>query len=238
MRPQRPAPTSSLFSAVLGLGLLAGLAPSALAQDSFKIEPTKEAPPAALAAPIRESLKPEGFKIVDGGGKVYAEFWLRKATPASEKPAGPKGPVQFPFLADGELLGALRFPGEGRDNRDQSIAKGIYTLRYGLQPVNGDHLGVSPFRDYVLMLPAAKDTAVAGVPRKALEEKSSESAGTSHPAVMLLSAPAPSAAVPSVTRDEEKNTWSAVVPLSVQVKGESGTTAVNVQVLFLGVLGA
>ena len=81
-------------------------------------------------------------------GNTYAEFWLRKTIPASGKPTGPRGAVLYPILAEGELLGALRFPGEGHDYRDQTIAQGVYTLRYGLQPVNGDHLGVSPFRDY------------------------------------------------------------------------------------------
>ena len=62
----------------------------------------------------------------------------------------------FPFLADGELIGVLQFASEGHDYRDQSIAKGVYTMRYGLQPVNGDHLGVSTFRDYSLLLPAGE----------------------------------------------------------------------------------
>src|SRR5262249_21712282 len=126
---------------------------------------------------VRAVLADQGYRVVDGQGKPYAEIWLRKAVPASEKPAGPKGALLFPFLAEGELLGALRFPAEGHDNRDQTIAPGVYTLRYGLQPVNGDHLGVSPYRDYALLLPAVKDTALANLPGKRLEERSAESAG-------------------------------------------------------------
>ena len=109
--------------------------------------------------------------------------------PATGKPAGAQGPVQFPILTDGELIGALRFPAEGHDYRDQSIAKGVYTLRYGLQPVNGDHLGVSTYRDYALLLPAAKDTALANVDRKTLEVQSEAAAGSSHPAIFLLLTP-------------------------------------------------
>src|SRR4051812_45150556 len=119
---------------------------AASAQESYKVEPMKEAPPEALAAAIKGELAGSGYRVVDGEGKPFAEIWLRKAVPASGKPAGPKGTVQFPVLAEGELLGALRFVAEGHDYRDQSIAAGVYTLRYGLQPVNGDHLGVSPFR--------------------------------------------------------------------------------------------
>ena len=91
----------------------------------------------------------------------------------------------FPFLADGELIGLLQFAAEGHDYRDQPIAKGVYTMRYGLQPVNGDHLGVSTFRDYSLLLPAAKDQSLDAPAAQAARGASAESAGTSHPAVLL-----------------------------------------------------
>jgi hypothetical protein len=223
----------------LALALFPLLTAASAGAQGYKIEVLKEAPPSALAAAVRAELLTEGYRVVDDQGKPYAEFWLRKAIPASEKPGAPQGAIQFPFLAEGELLGALRFPGEGRDYRDQAIAKGVYTLRFGLQPVNGDHLGVSTYRDYALLLPAAKDTAVAPLPKKRLEDRSAESAGTSHPAVLiLLAAPAPAASSPSMARDEEKNTWGAVFPLSLSVKGTSGTTPQGVQLIVVGVAAA
>jgi hypothetical protein len=96
-------------------------------------------------------------------------------------------------------------------------------MRFGLQPINGDHLGVSTYRDYALLLPASKDQSLTPPARKQLEERSAESAGTSHPAVFLLLEPPPDAAksAPSVLHDPEKNTWSVVLSLSLQVKGES-----------------
>lgn len=208
---------------------------SVLAQDSYKIEPMKKAPPAALAADLRAVLSEEGFRVLNGAGKTHAEFWLRKNTPASEKPSGPKGAVQYPFLTAGELLGALEYFEEGHDYRDQSIAKGVYTVRYGLQPVNGDHLGVSVFRDYVLLLPSSKDTTLEVLAKKPLEERSAESAGTSHPAVFLLVAPPANTKAPAIVRDEEKDTWGAVVPLQLQIKGTQGTTPIDVQVIIAGV---
>ena len=180
-------------------------------------------------------LADEGYRVVDGQGKTYAEIWLRKAVPASEKPGAPKGAIQLPFLAEGELLGALRFPGEGHDYRDQTIAKGVYTVRYGIQPVNGDHLGVSPYRDYALLLPAAKDKTTDDLAKKPLEDRSAESAGTSHPAVlMLLTAPASGPAAPAIARDEEKNTWGAVVPLKLDVKGSDAPVPLNIQLIVVG----
>jgi hypothetical protein len=217
--------------------LIALLPTAALGQDSYKIEPLKQAPPPSLAAPIRGVLRAEGYRVLDGQGKTYAEIWLRKAIPASEKPAGNKGAIQFPFLAEGELLGALRFPGEGHDYRDQAIGHGVYTLRYGLQPVNGDHLGVSTYRDYMLLLPAAKDTELANLAKKPLNERSAESAGTSHPSVLiLLAAPASSSSIPTMVRDQEKDLWGAVIPLPLEVKGAGASvpTPFNVQLILIG----
>jgi len=181
-------------------------------------------------------LNSNGYRVVDAQGKPFAEFWLRKAVPASAKPAGPKGNVLFPVLAEGELLGALRFPGEGHDYRDQPIAAGVYTLRYGLQPVNGDHLGVSPYRDFALLVPAGKDKDLASLTAKRLEESSAEAAGTSHPAVlMLLAAPGGAQGEPTVVHDEAKDTWGVVAPLGLSVKGESGSPSLPIQLVVQGV---
>lgn len=212
--------------------------PTAVSAEEYKIEASKEPPPEALAAPVRDVLQPQGYRVVDGEGKVYAEVWLRKAVPASSAPSGPKGAILLPFLAEGELLGALRYPGEGHDNRDQTIAKGVYTLRYGLQPVNGDHLGISTHRDYTLLLPVAKDKSLAPVEKKPLETTSAEAAGTSHPAILMLVAPKSGAKPLTMVHDEAKDTWGAVVPLSLEVKGASGPATQNVQIVVIGVFGS
>jgi hypothetical protein len=112
-------------------------------------------------------------------------------------------------------------------------------MRYGLQPVNGDHLGVSTYRDYVLLLPAGKDKAIAAPTRKQLEERSAESAGTSHPAsFLLLMAPPGAKANPSMVRDAEKNLWSVVVPLRLQVKAAGEPIVYPVQLVVLGAAAA
>lgn len=220
------------------LALIGFLLPASVqAQESFKVEPLKEAPPAALAGPIKETLNAEGIRVVDDQGKPYADIWFRKAIPATGKPAGPQGPILFPTLKTGELIGALRFADEGRDFRDQAITKGVYTIRYGLQPMNGDHLGASPFRDFALLLPAAKDKTLEDLAQKLLHEESAESAGTSHPAILML-LEAPESAVkggPSVVHDEEKNTWGVVTTLNLVPKGESAASPLSVQLVVIGV---
>jgi hypothetical protein len=215
-------------------------ASAGFAQESIKVAVLKQPPPESVATPIRNDLSGQGYRIQDDQGRTFADFWLRKAIPSSEKPSEPKGAILFPFLADGELVGVLQFAAEGHDYRDQPIAKGVYTMRYGLQPVNGDHLGVSTYRDYSLVLPAAKDRSLDLPPRKRLEETSAEAAGTSHPAVfLLLAAPRDSSkSDAAVIRDAEKNTWSVVLPLSLQVKGQGEAVPYPVSLVIIGAAAA
>ncbi|MGP0066750.1 MAG: hypothetical protein ACLQGP_24565 [Isosphaeraceae bacterium] len=217
------------------LCLLYGAGTGAFAQESIKVEARKQAPPSSLAPDLLATLSGQSVRIQDGEGKEFAEIWLRQATSCSEKPSGPKGVIQFPFLADGEFLGILQFATEGHDYRDQSIAKGVYTMRYGLQPTNGDHLGVSAYRDYVLLLPASKDKGVAPPTRKQLEQRSAESAGTSHPAsFLMLMAPKGAKPQPVTIHDSEKNTWSVVLPLQLKVKDQDEPVVYPIQLVVVG----
>jgi len=216
---------------------VAMISTAARAQDGpLKVSPLKEGPPSGLTASVKGALNSQGYRIVDGQGKPFLDLWLRKEVPASGKPSGPKGAILFPVLTDGELIGAARFHVEGHDYRDQSVAPGVYTLRYGLQPVNGDHLGVSENRDYALLVPAAKDSATSDMPRKTLETQSAEAAGTNHPAVLiLLAAPADAKGdEPSMVNDEAKKLWGVALPLALSVKGESGSVPLRVQLVVSG----
>lgn len=214
---------------------LAFCPPAVLAQEgSYKLEPSKEGPPADLSSAIQGELSPTAHRVLDAQGKPFATIWLRKGIPASGKPAGPKGAVQFPVLASGELLGALRYEREGGDYRDQPIAPGAYTLRYGLQPVNGDHLGVSTFRDYALLVPAEMDQAVGPLSRAALEDKSAEAAGTSHPAVLMLLAAPKEKSAAGMHHTPELEAWGAVLPLPLAVEGEPSPVELAVQLIVVG----
>ena len=74
-------------------------------------------------------------------------------------------------------------PIEMARERDQDIAKGVYTLRYGQQPVDGNHEGTSPTRDFLTLVNAEKDTSAKPMELKALLKASAEAAGSSHPAL-------------------------------------------------------
>lgn len=211
--------------------VLAGVCGRAPAADGYKATPLNEQPPEAIAAPIRAELANEGVHIETADGKPYADVWLRKAIPSKSKPTGPEGAVQFPFFAVGEVLGAIRYAAEGHDYRDQAILPGVYTVRFGLHPVNGDHLGVSPYRDFALLLPAAADVEIAPKTGKDLEHASAEAAGSNHPAVLVLStAPADAAAV-SIRHHADKNFWGVVLPLQLKV-GDAAPEAYRGELVF------
>jgi len=75
-------------------------------------------------------------------------------------------------------------------------------MRYALLPNDGNHLGVAPTRDFVLLVPVASDPD----PARALSEAelirlSLQASGTSHPAVFSMAPP--SSQLPSVTRTSE-----------------------------------
>lgn len=206
------------------------------AQQSFKVEKIKDGPPTELASPIKAAIKGPGYRVTDDQGKPFVELWLRDATPATSKPSGPKGAILFPVLSDGELVGAIKFLAEGHDYRDQTIAPGVYTLRYLLQPINGDHLGTSDTRDFVVLVPSAKDKNLAPIVRKPLEERSAEAAGSSHPAVFLLRE-APDRKLPAeplMVHDEMLNTWGAVLGLPLKVPNESKQVVLPIQVVVSG----
>ena len=226
-------PTISITSL---LSIVFLLPASLVAREPYKVEDLKQGPPSSIAPEITKALNPRGFRIKDSGGKTFADIWLRKSIPAASKPSGAKETIQFPFLRQSELLGVVQLAVEGHDYRDQAIPKGSYTVRYGLQPVNGDHLGVSPFRDYILMLPAAKDKTLEILPRKELETSSAEAAGSTHPAILFMLA-VPSSSSPTkatMIHDQEKNTWRLVVPLSLSVKGESRLVEFPVSIVVVG----
>jgi hypothetical protein len=105
-------------------------------------------------------------------------------------------------------LGVLRFPSAGADRRGQTIKPGVYTLRYGLYPVNGDHQGAAPQRDFAVLTPIAEDKDPNSTPAfDDLMAMSRKASGTPHPAVLSLEPPAAGSSAPSLNKEGEKD-WS------------------------------
>ena len=155
---------------------------SATAQ--YNAEPAG-APPAEVAPSISAALQKTGTKITNNG-TPYCELWFRADKPTGGKNASEEA-VTLPAIPQGALIAVIKFEGKGADRRGQTIKPGVYTLRYSLMPVNGDHQGAAPQRDFLLMVPAADDKDLNAAPAfEALVDMSKKASGTPHPAVMSL----------------------------------------------------
>ena len=73
---------------------------------------------------MRGELNTQGYRIVDGREELRRVL-IRKSIRPRASPAGPNGAIQFPILAESELIGGS-VPGGGYDYRDQPIAAGFH----------------------------------------------------------------------------------------------------------------
>jgi hypothetical protein len=141
--------------------------------------------------------------------------WLAKEIPLKPKFKSSLR-IKYPFQP-GQLVGAIHFPDSSQPNdfRGQTLKPGTYTLRYGLQPDDGNHLGVAPSRDFLLLVPPSADPGPEVAPNfldvVALSRKAS---GTKHPAPLSL-VPAEGGTAPAITKDDEGHfIFTATVHLS------------------------
>jgi len=162
------------------------LSVAAFAQGAYKIQATKGLPGGDVSQAIQNSLQPQGESLVDSSGKTLCEVWLRKdLTPAANPDTAAN--VLYGKIAEGSLVGVMHFPEASKDYRGQAIKAGYYTLRYELVPQDGNHMGVSQYRDFLLLVPAAKDTdGTKPVTFADAVKLSRDSTDTGHPGVMLM----------------------------------------------------
>ena len=168
----------------VALGFLVTIGP-AFAEGKYSIHSATTAPPKELSEPVVKLLSQESIQLLDAKGEVLAELWLRKEIPAKAAADAKKG-VTYRDLDETTLLGAIRFMQPWSDYRKQKIKSGVYTLRLGFQPMDGDHMGTAPYPEFCLLSPAAEDKKPDPMDTKALQEMSAKASMATHPAVMLL----------------------------------------------------
>jgi hypothetical protein len=143
------------------------------------------APPPSLSAPVRRSLSEQSVTA------SRLRFWIRRTAPR-RRPTPDAGSA-FSFqrssyaIVPGTLIGAVEVLDVWTDARGQPIRPGVYTLRYALQPLTKDHHGVSAGRDFLVLVPAARDRSPAVRPDfDELVAASRLASGTGHPAIIAL----------------------------------------------------
>jgi hypothetical protein len=212
-------------SATLFFLLLVASSPG-LAQNG-KIDPLPALADKSVSEAIRQALEAKGYRVLLDDGTNACEIWLRKAIPAQPKKDA-QG-VAYPEIAESTLVGVLHFSQASTDYRGQAVPAGYYTLRYALLPNDGNHLGVAPSRDFLLLIPADTDADPASTfPYQELVNLSLKATGTKHPAPLSLVQPDSSGTAPAVSNDDQDHwTFSAglklasgeEIPFALVVKG-------------------
>ena len=183
--------------------------------QTYKVE-SAGAPPAQLSKSLQDALESQGTRVLNDQGGTLLEVWLGKTVPTNSS-ASPSSDFLFPSLSEGEFVGVLHFPNPGSDFRGQAIKPGFYTLRYGLIPQDGNHMGVNPTRDVLVLCPVIADTTLY-TPLKFddLVKLGRQSSGTPHPG-FLVGAPVNGGTFPAMAKDDQGH-WN----LQVNLHGSSG----------------
>lgn len=189
------------------LVLILGLVPLAAAQNGkYTIKISDTAAPKELADSVQKVLGKTSIQLLDAGGKSIGEFWFRNEIPADATAEQIKNGLTYREVRQSEILGAVRFDQDYTDYRKQKVKAGVYTLRLGYQPADGDHQGSSEFQEFLLVLGADKDKSTDLMEFKHLAETSAKSIGTGHAGVFMLAPNAtPGAKAEIVARP--KNHW-------------------------------
>jgi hypothetical protein len=167
------------------ISVLLIIAPQAFGDRVATVE---EEPPLEVADSIRETLQTTAIEIQKEGAPIY-KFWFREEIPIGSQ-SGSSPDASLRALREGTLLGVVSVLQSQRDYRDDTISKGVYTLRYALQPQDGNHLGTAHYPYFAVLVPANSDDKLDGLTTySAVVKASSRHTATGHPVNISLRPP-------------------------------------------------
>jgi hypothetical protein len=192
--------------------------------NGYKVESIGELKEAAVAEAVRGALDPKGVRVLDDKGKAVCEVWFSKevSTTRSEVPG-----AMFGQIPEGAFIGVINFPANTSDYRGQGIKAGFYTLRFALILQDGNHLGVSPARDFFLLCPAGEDKDPnAQLKTEELLKLSRNASGAGHPTVWYVAPTTSDKDLPKVVKNEHEH-----VILETKISTKSGPLAIGLVVI-------
>jgi len=166
--------------------VLAWMTQAAAQETKFTVKIVEAAPPKELSEKVREVLASSSLTVFDGSGKVFCTIWPVKQLHVEAKAEQVASGLKYSDLEETTLIGVVKFPETWIDYRKQKIKPGIYTLRYAIQLMDGDHMGTAPYNDFCLLSQVADDTKAGTMTVEELFELSTKASPRKHPAIMLM----------------------------------------------------
>jgi len=180
-----------------------------------KVEPVALPTSAGISDNLKNTLEQSGYHLVQSNGDVLCDIWTRNNLPTQAKKD--VADALYPELTESTLIGVISFPKPGSDYRGQAIPAGFYTLRYELLPDDGNHLGVAPNRDFVLLIAVENDPDPnTSFKFDELVSLSRKATGTRHPGPMSLVQPG---SATGLSKDDEDH-WIFTTSLKLQNGGD------------------
>lgn len=163
---------------------LALLITAPLLASDYTAKAAKKAAPAALGESIKAELSETVIQISHKDRVMY-EFWPRTSLPLKSTPSSPSSALNA--IGQTALLGAMTVVADERDYRDDELYEGIYTVRFGLRPEDGNHLGTSEHLFFAVLIDAKNDQELGKITKsKQLVKASSKTSATDHPMILSL----------------------------------------------------
>ena len=176
--------------------------------------------PEGISSDVAGVLNPQGYEI-SGEKGAAAKIWLTQSSPIKAE-FKPTLSVKYPFET-GEFLGAMEVIKGTKftDFRGQTVKPGVYTLRYGKQPVDGNHVGTSELADFILALPASQDEDPKPIGKpKDLTKKSAKSVSSNHPAIFSLQPAEEAPEAAELVHEEKDEFWILHIAATGSVNDE------------------
>jgi hypothetical protein len=221
------------MSRLVAVGLLLAAAPVFAADAKYGIKSATAPAPKELAEPIRKLMSDQAVQLTDSKGTVLCEVWLRKDLPVKATPDQIKNGLTYHDLDESTLLGAVRFDQPSSDYRKHKVKPGVYTLRLGFQPMDGDHMGTAPYSEFCLLIAAKDDAKPDLMETKQLQEMSAKAIGGSHPGVFLLFPNEKPGDGPKLVQ-KENDQWVAMLKEPVTVGGKPTPAGLGIGLTLIG----
>lgn len=173
--------------------------------------------PASVSEAIRNAVSGEAL-TVSLGNDVLARFWLRSELSAAASPSSELG-VAFGAVETGSFVGVMEVIGGWSDYKENAIAAGTYILRYGIMPADGNHMGVSTYRDFLMLIaPDLDQDPSKNLSFEELLAGSTVASGVTHPGVLALFPIWDEITEPTLVKND-MDQWTLAVKIGGQVLG-------------------